>query len=207
MSSINIYITPINLYLKLQGIDNICPKRREKINDIKRPEDKARALVAGLQLKKFCGVTNDDQLGYEEKGKPYLKNNDLFFNISHSGDFVVLATASHIIGVDLEKISPYNFAVAKHCFTQNELEWLINDGRIEAFYHVWTAKESIMKAIGQGLLIPPKSFCVIPIKDSPHFVAGESWYLDLKKFKEHIICSASNVKHDIINILYVEKLL
>ncbi|MCL0028295.1 hypothetical protein M1M88_01070 [Peptococcaceae bacterium] len=38
-------------------------------------------------------------------GKPFLKNtNDLYFNVSHSGEWVVCAIHHHPIGIDIEQV-------------------------------------------------------------------------------------------------------
>jgi 4'-phosphopantetheinyl transferase len=165
----------------LKDIDKITEKRKDRISRHIRQEDKARSLVAGLLLREVCGVECDTQLAYGEKGKPYLLDNTLKFNLSHSGDFVVLAVSDTEIGVDIEKIKPYNKAVAKRCFTSAELEWLSEENTNEAFYRLWTAKESIMKATGAGFSLPPQSFCTL----------HTPWCLHHFNYNGYVVCVAS----------------
>lgn len=94
-------------------------------------------------------------LKYTENNRPYLSN-DLDFNISHSGDYVVCAIAKkRRIGVDIEKINDINFMHYLSHFTQRE--WLTINGSIHPnneFYRYWTIKEAAIKADGRGLNIP-----------------------------------------------------
>ena len=164
--------------------------RQRRIQAYIRAEDKARSLVAGLLLRRICGVTDDCQLMTGENGKPYLKNGGMYFNISHSGDYVVLAAADSEVGVDIEKVTSYSDAVAARCFTPEEREWMRREGDNEAFFRLWTAKESVMKASGLGFSLSPETFCVLPMDTSAHRVAGKSWFLDWLAYDGHIICSA-----------------
>ena len=67
------------------------PNGRKKICTYVQAADKARCLAAGLLLRRICGVTDDVQLWHGENGKPYLRKGGIYFNISHSGKYAVLA--------------------------------------------------------------------------------------------------------------------
>ena len=196
-----IYISGIKEFLSLRGVELVTEKRRERISAYMREQDKARSLVAGLLLRHACGVTDDSMLAFGEKGKPYLTSGRMHFNISHSGEYVVLALAGREVGVDIEKIRPYPAAVAEKVFTAAEREWLYSQKSDEVFYRLWTAKESIMKASGLGLSMAAGSFCVLPGHvpeafgalrcDTPGCSAnGRAWYLDWLSFDGHMICRA-----------------
>ncbi len=102
---------------------------------------------------------------YADHGKPYLDQVSLQFNLSHSDEMAVIAlTEEYPIGVDIEKISTtYNDAVAKRFFSESEYSQLIElppDQRITAFYRIWSRKEAIIKALGEGLRFPLSQFSV-----------------------------------------------
>ena len=189
-----LYISGIKPFMNLQGLELVTNTRRKRIQAYVQTADKARCLVAGLLLRNVCGVTDDEQLMNGANGKQYLKNGSICFNISHSGDYVVLATADCEVGVDIEKIAPYSGAVAARCFTERELEWLQTQKTDEAFCRLWTAKESIMKATGLGFSLSPETFCVLPMDASAHFIAGETWFLDWLIYDSHVICGATHRK-------------
>ena len=183
-----LYIRNIQEYIKLQGLELVTASRRESIQKYIKTEDKARCLTAGLLLRDVCGVTDDEQLITGKNGKPYLKNKSTFFNISHSGDYAVLAVADSEIGVDIEKVTHYSEAVAMRCFTQEERDWLKTQPGNEAFFRLWTAKESVMKATGFGFSLPPRSFTVLPLNSC--FVLNKNWLLNWIFHDNYIICCA-----------------
>jgi 4'-phosphopantetheinyl transferase len=98
--------------------------------------------------------------GIGEHGKPHIvdpKPPPAFgFNISHSGEMVVLATAAREIGVDVEHLrsDPNSQRLAHRFFSPAERELILAlDGtaRDHAFLRVWTQKEAWLKATGLGV--------------------------------------------------------
>ena len=48
---------------------------------------------------------------------------------------------------------------------------------VERFHMLWTWKESLMKATGQGMSLSPASFDVLPFsRKEPVFLDGKRWY-------------------------------
>ena len=41
---------------------------------------------------------------YNENRKPYVKNNPIYFNISHSGEYIVCVVSDKEIGVDIQEV-------------------------------------------------------------------------------------------------------
>lgn len=147
--------------------------RKEKINSLNRIQDRRLSLGAGLLLKHAfarCGLDYEAAEFYnDENGKPHVKGDDVFFSLSHSGDTVLVSLSDKIVGCDVELACEYKEAVAKRFYHPLEVSHLekitdAEDKRLE-FYRIWTAKESFVKAIGQGFRISPVSFAAIP---SPH---------------------------------------
>lgn len=186
-----LYICNINEFMNLGGLDLVTLGRRARVLRFRQPKDRARSLVSGLFLRRFCGVTDDSQLIYSENEKPALRDGKLRFNISHSGDYVVLATSEHEIGVDIEVVAPRHAAVAKRCFQGPELEWMDGEANEEAFFYLWTGKESVMKLLGTGFSLAPHTFSLMPIDSSPHHICGQTMYFDWRQHNGHIICRAS----------------
>ncbi|MEL6151902.1 MAG: 4'-phosphopantetheinyl transferase superfamily protein [Chloroflexota bacterium] len=95
------------------------------------------------------------------------------FNVSHSDEYVLFGfTHAAAVGVDIEKPTPIAdmLLVAKHHFSHAEQQTLFSlpeDERIVAFYHTWTRKEAIVKAIGNGITYPLSSFTVTMRQDEP----------------------------------------
>lgn len=54
-------------------------------------------------------------------GKPYFKGHaDLYFNLSHSGNFAVCIVAGMPCGIDIEGNRPFKPSVAKRFFSETE---------------------------------------------------------------------------------------
>lgn len=98
-------------------------------------------------------------------GKYFVQGNHFYFNISHSGNYVLVSIADHQVGCDIEIIKKPNLNIAKRFFTEEENMHIlsINDEKIQEnlFFRYWTMKESYVKCLGQGLSIPLNSFSVI----------------------------------------------
>ena len=84
-------------------------------------------------------VLGEREIFKNENGKPYC--DDVFFNVSHSGKYVVLATANSEIGIDIEKIRDTEKIHSAKGFTSKE-----------EFFEMWTKKESIIKYLGKTVI-------------------------------------------------------
>lgn len=91
-----------------------------------------------------------------EHGKPYIKGHLKHYNISHSGQFVVLVTANSEVGVDVqEKKSLRMDAIARRFFAKEEWQAYAEangeEEREKLFFHIWCRKEAYGKYLGTGL--------------------------------------------------------
>ena len=132
----------------------------------------ARNMIAEL----FSKQPQEIRFRIDEYDRPHLsypsaKNFD--FNLSHSGDWVVLASSDGRVGIDVELIKPIDLGIARECFHDKEIEHLHGDPekKLENFYKIWTLKESFIKAIGEGLSYPLKSFYFEFFDESINFIS------------------------------------
>lgn len=91
-------------------------------------------------------------------GKPYLRYHPyLYFNLSHTSGLVACVIAEQEVGIDIEVMRPYKKAVISKVCTPLEQQWIqeATDPN-EAFFKLWTLKESVIKAEGVGLSYPLK---------------------------------------------------
>ncbi len=91
-----------------------------------------------------------------EHGKPYIVGSPIYYNISHSGQYVVLVTANSEVGVDVqEKRTARMEAMAKRFFSKEEWQVFSECGSEEEkkdlFYYIWCRKEAYGKYLGTGL--------------------------------------------------------
>ena len=105
-----------------------------------------------------------------DAGKPHVAGADqgrLGFNMSHSGDLILLAFArSGRVGIDVERWSDRlgeaeGARIAASVFSAGEQAALAQspaEHRRAAFYSVWTRKEAYLKATGAGISRGMKHF-------------------------------------------------
>jgi 4'-phosphopantetheinyl transferase len=96
---------------------------------------------------------------------PDLRGAGLFFNLSHTDRLVACVLSSFpFTGIDVELSTKPHFAVMPQVFVEAEIRFVQSQPtlreRLKAFYRLWTRKEAVMKATGQGFSLPPKSFTV-----------------------------------------------
>lgn len=150
---------------------NLCSRQRQlSIHKLQKIKDKYRSLFGEL-LAKWCisdslkDPFQNIQFVLGENGKPHLAGGRIHFNISHSGDWVVVGIHNDSIGVDLEEVKDFNiYEIAKSTFSSEELMYLIKSpkaNQIEIFFKMWTLKESWLKCIGSGFLVPPNTFSIL----------------------------------------------
>ena len=89
----------------------------------------------------------DYDIFYNEYGKPYIKNNPLYFNISHSSDYIVIIISDRECGIDIEKIRPINNNIIDRVCLDKEIDMIIDD---KSFTKIWTMKEAYSKYKGVG---------------------------------------------------------
>ena len=115
-----------------------------------------RALLA-YQIKKELGADYSRvHEVYGDFGKPSIVGIEGgYYNISHSGSWVVCAFGSEEVGVDIEQMRPIKEQMPKMFLSADELmEWRHAQDRMAYFYERWVLKESYCKFTGRGLHLP-----------------------------------------------------
>ncbi|MCV9948966.1 4'-phosphopantetheinyl transferase superfamily protein [Paenibacillus sp. BT-177] len=148
-------------------VNRVSLAKQHKLDRFLHREDALRGLYADVLLRwlacRQLKIPNASlQFTYNVFGKPSLLNAPAFhFNVSHSGKWVVCAIDDHPLGIDIEQLRPIDFEVGRVCFSDTEYDALMHqdaESRLSYFYDLWTLKESFVKAEGQGLTLPLKSF-------------------------------------------------
>ena len=99
------------------------------------------------------------RFGYEALGKPYVEQESVtavHFNVTHSGDWALIALANWPVGVDLEIPSTrvrYASIASQLLSRDEQAAWdaIPAPDREEALVRLWVSKESILKAMGLGI--------------------------------------------------------
>lgn len=144
-------------------------QRKAKCDSFRNEKDKKLCIAADMLLREalaeLTGMNkNEFAFEIEENGKPYLKNGSCHFNISHSGDFVVVAVnKKKSVGIDIEYIRPIKKSLISRVCNDKEIEYIFGNDVFfdeliqkkdicERFFRVWTYKEAYLKCTGEGIV-------------------------------------------------------
>ena len=95
-------------------------------------------------------------------GQPYILGYPkISCSISHCNFWAVAAVSNSFVGVDIEKIRQIRPELLLYISDKAEQRQLERVGHVElAAIRLWTVKEAVMKAIGLGFAISPKSILI-----------------------------------------------
>lgn len=171
--------------------------RRKRILKFVFPNDAQRSLLGDLMVRAFIAKelnlkNSRITFNLSDKGKPYLAGYpNLFFNVSHAGEWVVVAFSDYNVGIDVERIKKINYNVAELFFSKEEnlnLNNLSGKDKQEYFFDLWTMKESYLKYTGKGLSEPLNSFTVK--KSNKHFTLSHHTANERVYLKQYIVDEA-----------------
>ena len=138
---------------------------RHKVNSFRFLKNQRHYVISRGILRcllgKYLGQKPQDiEILYGLWGKPCLsEEQSLYFNLSHSRDYVLYAmSSSYEVGVDLEYIDPYlnlDTMASNILSSPQELEYwktVNKEEKVKAFFKLWVCKEAFLKASGKGWL-------------------------------------------------------
>ncbi len=150
-------------------LEKIEAGRRERLERTQSRVQRLRSLAAGCLLHdalcRELGLLPKEKgafsIGYREGGKPFLREGEgLFFNLSHSGDYVCCAVGREETGVDIQVHTKVRQSLPERFFTQEDNRRLKEAGteREALFFRMWSIKESYLKLTGKGIWAGLSSF-------------------------------------------------
>lgn len=186
---------PADCHIWWAGLDTVTDDclalldgaEQERIPHLRKTEDRQRFIAGRALLRTAAGgylgipprrlevVANCPDCS-RNHGKPELPGTGLQVSVSHSGDRVVVAvTRAGAVGIDVEEIStsvspaellPYVIGP-----TEPRTPAHATPG---GFHRMWTRKEAVLKATGQGLRVPLSEVGVSAPEEDPRvlFLGG-----------------------------------
>jgi 4'-phosphopantetheinyl transferase len=152
--------------------------------------EKVRALsrLARIALRYSCQKSGLHLAHFpkSEEGIP-LPLDGIHWSLSHKSAVVGGVAAPFPVGFDLETIRPVNAGLMAK--VAGDEEWrLAREDRRTTFFRFWTAKEAVLKAVGQG--IAGLSRCrVVEITDDRHMALiydETAWSVEHFLFDNHV---------------------
>ena len=145
------------------SLEGLSPEECIRAEKLLNPSQRIAFASAHRNLRKLISKivgTTSTSLTFDtaQTGKPLCTSHpDIRFNLSHTHGAVAIAISEErAVGIDIEAIRPLPeldgmIASVATKYEFEELQNLTTADCLQAFYKLWTAKESIVKANGIGL--------------------------------------------------------
>ena len=142
MQTVKLYVADTDLGKKHFRflLENVSVGQKEKALRYANEIDQIRSLLSSFLKNQL----SREELLKNENGKPYFANGP-YFNISHSGKYVLMAVSTAEIGVDIEEIKIKDMSSLVRIFNEAEAKMIKEHSD---FYYLWCAKESLIKCMG-----------------------------------------------------------
>ena len=134
-------------------------------------------------LKNELNITNYE-LTFNKYNKPYLKDSNIYFNISHDKNTTILVTSDKEIGVDIEYYT-YKESVMKKYYNEFEQQEIINSNNKEyEFTRIWVMKEAFVKMKGQGISYGLQNVDTTRLKKQIKLISNEKYIIAICQSEE-----------------------
>lgn len=169
----------------------------EKIkNDKKRKQTIIGKMLLDILLKDEYNINYfNTNIKYNKNGKPFIDNSNIFFNISHSHDFVACIVSDNEIGIDIEKTKLLDENIINLFSSNSEKEAILASKKSynKKFLQLYSLKEAYLKMNGD---------IISNINYVNFFYQNRKWYCSDKNVKLKLI---NDVKDYVIAICYKKK--
>ena len=128
---------------KKKLLEKVNDTQKEKALRYKNEVDQIRSLASAYLINSL----SKEPLLFNDTGKPFFENGP-YFNVSHSGKYIVMAVSQKEIGVDIEECIAKDMSPLIRIFNEAEAKMIKEHSD---FYYLWCAKESLIKCIGSSI--------------------------------------------------------
>jgi 4'-phosphopantetheinyl transferase len=138
----------------------LSPAEQDRAGRFRFADDRRRFTLAHAALRLLIGSYLDTEPRLveleqpREHGKPGVVRSELEFSMSHAGERALVAISPRSrVGVDVELVCrlPEAAALARAHFTEREQRHLTRAADQRELLRLWTRKEALLKATGEGL--------------------------------------------------------
>ena len=145
MEIVRLVVLDVELAFRHQKIllSKVNESQKEKALKYKNEIDQIRSLASSYLVNSL----SNEPLLFNDMGKPFFENGP-YFNISHSGKYIVMAVSDKEVGVDIEENVEKNMSSLIRIFNEAEAKMIKENAD---FYYLWCAKESLIKCIGSSI--------------------------------------------------------
>ena len=183
ISNNDIWVIPFEQRrLTPQTINYLNQIEREKAESFFHQRDRKNYQLSHIYLREILSHytptihPKEWEFKHNSFGKPYISNQNIHFNISHTTSYFAMIISNKECGIDIEQSGhiEINRAILDLTLTPKEAQQLKEKNL--SFYTFWTLKEAYLKAIGRGLSTPPNSIEFLSIKENSIFRKANNLY-------------------------------
>ena len=175
----------------------LTPERQRKAARYKMPDDQKRCVAGGVLLRRFLPEVTIRDNGF---GKPVADG--ICFNLSHSGEWILLAVDDKEIGCDIERHRSMRFErMGRVVFTENEMALLRGaTDKMGVFYALWTKKEALLKCMGEGFHREAQS---VDVCGSAFHDGNQTYHLRTLPFADYTV-SVCSLRPEPVSLCFID---
>lgn len=131
--------------------------KQEKIKKYKSEKEIKMSIIGEIILKELLKKNynlNYNRLIFKtnKNGKPFIANSNVFFNISHSKEYIIVAISNNPIGVDIEKKRKISNNMIKYITNESEKNYILSSKDfLNTFFKLYVLKEAYIKMLGLNI--------------------------------------------------------
>lgn len=134
----------------------IHSQKKERISRCSNKTKRKLSIISEILLKQllneYTSLSYDNlEIIYNENNKPYIKDNPIYFNISHAKETVITVISDKEIGVDLQHHSPSAIKSIDVFASENEKAWFKQYNDFAHATYLFACKEAYIKCLGLSL--------------------------------------------------------
>ena len=199
-------------------IDTLEAKARERILRFRQEKDRFRALARDGLLSYVLREAYPGRsvaLSKNEYGKPFISQilpppanaDPIAFNISHSGDLVIIGYGKGQIGVDVEYLERLSDVDKMLRFFSSDENRLVNssEDHVHEFIRIWTYREAFSKLIGEGIPLFSREPVAIRYDTKDVCYHGRWFYFSEISYPMHQICVCTGEKNVPIEVYMADQ--
>lgn len=133
---------------KIEEPESFFTSRISKISAKKNPIHALEFLASRFLLTELITNFQEEDLQFDQKGKPFLNNSKQHLSISHSFPYVAISLSSQNTGIDIQVYREKIITIQSKFLTAEEQKLVQNN--VQNLTLAWTAKEAVFKWFGEG---------------------------------------------------------
>ena len=183
--------------IQLNNLVNLSLSSKSRLDLIKSSSQRKQFL--GIQNLLSLHNINNEELFYDDNGKPHLLNNK-FISISHSFDYCGVIVSDVKVGIDIEKFRSKILNISKKFVSESDLA-LIKVSSVENITKVWSIKEAVYKAFGHNKIDFKKNIIIKSVNKEFNKATvlifnneiSENYSIEIYNFSQYICCIAKQI--------------